>query len=214
MVGLKDLFGKNDYAKEFKEAFEKQDSDKIMDVLTRWNDSNIDDANFGLAMVIMGSLDDNIPSSETFKLYLSSINEDCDNQELFGWFNNKAIEFMEMKVDDEIGFSEMFNNKYKSNNSSNNYAKLFLGGFENFLDDGNFDDSKIVEMKDIVDLWENDYPEDANMHCAFVILNIANISSEQLNDRIKKANDYVPADKNLYPKFLALMYGVCQAKED
>lgn len=211
---LSGLFKKEDCAEKFKEAFENRDADKIMEVLESWHDECKDDANFGLAMVIMGSMNEKIDFNDTFELYLSSIKDECVNKELFDWFNGKALELMERKVDEEIGFSEMFNNKYKSNQASNNHAKDFLNIFENLLDSGDIDASKVSQLNGIVEEWENDCPDDANMHCAFVILNVAGMSDDELKRRAEKANECTPEDKNMYPKFLAFMQGVCKVKQD
>ena len=66
-------------------------------------------------------------------------------------------------------------------------------------------------MKILVNSWEDNYPEDANMHCAYVVLNIKNMVDDELEDRVKKANELTPGDKNSYPKLLTLMNAVCRA---
>lgn len=198
-----------DYAKEFKDALEKQDNDPV-EIIDQWMQSSPDDANLGLAMVILGSLNENIELKKTFEFYLQVIQDKPENESLFDWFNGTAISLMEKRADDEMGFSEMFNNKYKSNRPSNNYAREFLNLFEEIVEkDGAGDLEKLHEL---ADEWEENYPEDANMHCAHVVLNIRNISGDELEDRVKKAKEMTPGDKNSYPKLLTLMNAVCRAK--
>jgi hypothetical protein len=213
-MGFMDFLSKKsskvDYAQEFKDAFENQDAGKISKIMGEWKEYNMDDANFGLAMVIMGSLNDNIKFNETFEIYLQVVQEKPDNPELFDWFNSTAISLIEKRCDEDIGFSTMFNNKYKSNQSSNNYAQEFLRLFEDIVYNDNAD--KLRELQDVVDVWEENCPQDANMHCAYVILNVLKLSKDELDGRVKKANEFTPVDKNAYSKLLAIMQGVCKAK--
>lgn len=206
---LKEKDSKRDYAQEFKDAFENQDAGKLFEVMEEWRENDMDDANFGLAMVIVGSASDNIEFTKTFELYMSVVTDKPTNPSLFDWFNSTAIQLMEKRCDDDIGFSEMFNNRYKSNKPSNNYAQEFLRLFEDIVD--NDDAAKLNEMRNIVSEWEDNYPEDANMHCAYVTLNVLKLSKGELDDRIRKANDCTPDDRNSYARLLAVMHGVCRA---
>ena len=168
-----------------------------------------DDANSGLAMVIFGSLNENIEFTKTFELYLQVMWDEPVNSSLFGWFNSTAINLMEKRVDEDIGFSEMFNNKYKSDNPLNNFSNEFLNLFESTVENNHAEN--LTALKILVNLWEDNYPEDANMHCAYVVLNIKNMADDELDDRVKKANELTPGDKNSYPKLLTLMNAVCRA---
>ena len=212
-MSLKDIFSKDDfkrdYAQEFKDAFENQDIGKILEVMEDWKGSNIDDANFGLALIIIGSLSGNVDFTETFELYLQIVQDKPDNPQLFDWFSGTALNLLEKICDDEIGFSEMFNNEYKSKRPSNDYAVEFLRVFEDIVEN---DNDRLNDLKSIVGKWEDDCPEDANMHCAYVILNVFDLSEDELNGRVKKAEEFTPADKNSYARLLALMRKVCMAK--
>lgn len=206
VFGLDEMFSKKSHAERFAEAFKKQDDLKLKEIFKNWEKNGNHDANFCLARIIMGLKEGSIKSTDAFEAYLDSIKRDVDDSSLFDWFNILTIELMEKQVDEEIGFSEMFNNKYKSNSPSNSYAEEFLNCLDNVLDNqGNLD-----ELNEILSKWEENYPEDANMHCAYVIVNIVNMSSDELENRKTKANECIPVDKNNYPKFLALMNGVCR----
>ena len=206
---LKEKIKNKDFAQEFKEAFENQCFEKFFEIMSEWWQYYPNDANFGLAMVISGSLNENIEFTKTFELYLQVIDGEPVNSLLYGWFNSTAINLMEKRVDDDIEFSEMFNNKYKSNKPSNNYANEFLDLFEDILENDKVGD--LEKLHELVDEWEENYPDDANMHCAYVVLSIKNISGDELDDRVKKAKELIPGDKNSYPKLLTLMNEVCRA---
>ena len=206
---LKEKIGNKDFAQEFKESFENQCFEKLYEIMSEWRQYYPDDANSGLAMVIFGFLNENIEFTKTFELYLQVIRDEPVNSSLFDWFNSTAINLMEKRVDDDIGFSEMFNNKYKSDKPLNNFSNEFLNLFE--LTVGNNHAENLKALKILVNSWEDNYPEDANMHCAYVVLNIKNMVDDELEDRVKKANELTPGDKNSYPKLLTLMNAVCRA---
>lgn len=209
-MGITDLFkndnGKRDYAQEFKDAFESQNGEKVFEVMDKWQSDDSDDANFTLAMVIMGSFSQAIEFTKTFELYLSSADEKPTNPSLHDWFNTTAINLMEKRVDEDIGFSEMFNNRYKNSTPSNDYANDFLNLFDEILQN----EGELNRLHELISEWEENYPEDANMHCAYIILNVLNLSDDELKSRIHKAEESLPIDKNAYAKFLALMHGVCE----
>lgn len=203
----------NGYAGDFKIAFENQDLENIVGIISAWSEEEPHDANFALAMVILGTIQGEIPSDELFELYLNALSIEPDDAQLFEWYNDVAIQLMEKKVDDEIGFSQMFNNEYKSETVGNDYAQDFLNLFENILENDNFQETKLKELSDIVDEWEKNSPDDANMHCAYVILNI-NGSQKDLDSRIISAKDGMPDDKNAYAKLLSLMSGLISVKKE
>ena len=206
MIGLKNLFNKKNYAKEFKDAFENGDIDKVMNIIPGWLENSHDDANLTLAMVILGSLNGNMEFTRTFELYMSASNETPGDPSLHDWFNSKAIELMEKRADDEMGFSDMFNNKYKNKPISNDYAREFLRLLEEGIDG---DGDNLDEMHALVGKWEEEYPMDANVHCAYVILNAFKCN---VDDRIGKAEEYEAVDRNSYTKLLALMYRIVEYK--
>ena len=195
-----------DYAKEFRDSLLKNENEKALEIISEWDQNDYDDANFGLALVILSCLNDEIELSDIFEAYMNAIKDKPTNPSLFDWFNGAAISLMEKRADDDMGFSQMFNNPYKSNNHSNNYAKEFLDLFEDILENDNLE--KLNELKDIVNKWEEDYPNDANMHCAYVILNFKNMTKEELDDRAKKAKDESPIDKNSYARILTIMTAI------
>ena len=200
-----------DYPREFKQAFEDSDRERASLVLSQWEGYDSSDANFILAKVITDSSDGEIKFTETFESYIESMDEEPKDLELFDWFNSTAIESMEKRADEDMGFSQMFNNMYKSNKSSNNYARKFLDIFQDIVENDRIEKLNLLES--LVASWETNCPDDANMHCAYLILNIKNISEDELNDRIEKAKDCIPEDKNSYPKLLALMYAVLEANK-
>ncbi len=206
---LKEKIGNKDFAQEFKESFENQCFEKSYEIMSEWRQYYPDDANSGLAMVIFGSLNENIEFTKTFELYLQVMWDEPVNSSLFGWFNSTAINLMEKRVDEDIGFSEMFNNKYKSDKPLNNFSNEFLNLFESTVENNHAEN--LTALKILVNLWEDNYPEDANMHCAYVVLNIKNMADDELDDRVKKANELTPGDKNSYPKLLTLMNAVGRA---
>ena len=206
---LKEKIGNKDFAQEFKESFENQCFEKLYEIMSEWRQYYPDDANSGLAMVIFDFLNENIEFIKTFELYLQVIRDEPLNSSLFDWFNSTAINLMEKRVDEDIGFSEMFNNKYKSDSLLNNFSNDFLSLFEFTV--GNNHAENLTVLKILVNLWEEDCPKDANMHCAYVVLNIKNMSDDELDGRVKKANELTPGDKNSYPKLLTLMNAVCRA---
>lgn len=205
---LEELFSRKSYAASFKDAYENQDDLKLVSVLEDWDKNGNHDATFSLAVIIGGLRTQSLKSTDAFEMYMEAIKLDVVDSSLFNWYNARAIELMEKQVDDEIGFSEMFNNKYKSNVPSNGYAKEFLDCFEDVLDG----EEDLNGLKEILSGWQENSPEDANMHCAYVIVNIAGMSGDELKDRQAKAKECIPVDKNEYPKFLALMNGVCKAR--
>lgn len=200
-----------DYAQEFKDAFDNQDVEKINQTMSEWIQEGLDDANLGLALIMLGSADENVEFSKTFEMYMAVMDNEPVNESLFDWFHSTAINYMERRVDDDIGFSEMFNNPYKSRRPSNDYASEFLNLFEGIVENDKVDD--LDKLKDIVGEWQENCPQDANMHCAYVILNIKSMDNDEVADRVKKANDLTPGDRNSYPKMLALMNAVCNAKD-
>jgi surface protein len=206
---LKEKIGNKDFAQEFKESFENQCFEKLYEIMSEWRQYYPDDANSGLAMVIFDFLNENIEFIKTFELYLQVIRDEPLNSSLFDWFNSTAINLMEKRVDEDIGFSEMFNNKYKSDSLLNNFSNDFLSLFEFTV--GNNHAENLTVLKILVNLWEEDCPKDANMHCAYVVLNIKNMSDDELDGRVKKANELTPGDKNSYPNLLTLMNAVCRA---
>ena len=201
----------DDYAGEFKKSFENQDIDRAYEVLSHWGGYDSADTNYIMAKVILDSFNEKIEFTETFDLYLESFMQKPKDPSLLDWFNSTAIESMEKRVDDDIGFSQMFNNRYKSNKYSNDYAKEFLRIFEDILENGHVE--SLALLQGIIISWEENFPDDANMHCAYVILNIMNLSEEDLEDRIEKAKELDPIDKNSYPKLLTLMNAVCEANK-
>ena len=207
---LKEKSSDRDYAQEFKDAFENQEHDKLSDIVSEWKEYDTDDANLTLARVILETLNASATFSKTFEIYMSAMQEKPTNTSLFDWFNTKALSLMEKRADDEIGFSVMFNNRYKSKGSQNSYAKEFLKLFEDIVD--NDDVGSLDELKNIMGKWQEECPQDANMHCAYVVLNIMNMFQNELDDRIKQAEECTPADKNSYAKLLSIMHGVCRAK--
>ncbi len=215
-MGITDLFKENDskrdYAQEFKDAFESRDGEKVFEVMGKWQNDDSDDANFTLAMVIMGSFSQAIEFTKTFELYLSSADEKPTNPALHDWFNTTAINLMEKRVDEDIGFSEMFNNRYKNSTPSNDYANDFLNLFDEILQ--NNDSSELNRLHELISEWEESYPEDANMHCAYIILNVLNLPDDELKIRIEKAKKNLPINKNAYAKFLALMQMVCEKNSE
>jgi uncharacterized protein YutD len=193
-----------DYAKEFKDSFLNKDIEKLKEIIFEWYDYG--DANFGLSLIILSCLNDESDFNDIFKAYMKVLEKEPANPALFDWFNATAISLMEKRVDDEIGLSQMFNNKYKIANNSNGYAKEFLDIFDEILENDTAD--RLDELKGIVSEWEENCSDDANMHCAYVILNFKNMSNEELEDRAKKARDSTPIDKNSYAKLLTLMDAV------
>ena len=185
--------------------------DRAYEVLSHWGGYDSADTNYIMAKVILDSLNEKIEFTETFDLYLESFRQKPKDPSLLDWFNSAAIESMEKRVDDDIGFSQMFNNRYKSNEYSNDYAKEFLRIFEDILENGHVE--SLALLQGIISSWEENFPDDANMHCAYVILNIRNLSEEDLEDRIEKAKELDPIDKNSYPKLLTLMNAVCEANK-
>lgn len=200
-----------DYAQEFKDAFDNQDMEKINQIMSEWIQEGLDDANLGLALIMLGSVDKNVEFSKTFEMYMVVMDNEPVNESLYLWFHSTAIKYMERRVDNDIGFSEMFNNRYKSRSPLYDYASEFLNLFEGIVENGNVDD--LDKLKDIVGEWQENCPQDANMHCAYVILNIKRMDDNEVADRVKKANNRIPGDRNSYPKLLALMNAVCDAKD-
>ena len=197
-----------DYAKEFRDSVLNNENEKALGIISEWEQNDYDDANFGLALVILCCSNDEIEFSDIFEVYMNAMKDKPTNPSLFDWFNSAAISLMEKRVDEDMGLSQMFNNPYKSNNHSNNYAKEFLDLFEDILENDN--PENLNELKDIVNKWTDDYPDDANMYCAYVILNFKNRTDEELNDNVKKAKDYSPKDKNSYARLLTIMNAILE----
>lgn len=198
-----------DYPREFKQAFEARERERASLVLSQWGGYDSTDANFILAKVIFDSSDEEKEFSETFEAYIISMEEKPQDPSLFNWFSSTAVECMEKRVDEDIGFSQLFNNMYKSHMNSTDYATAFLDFFQDILENDRIE--KLNLLRGLVDSWDTDCPDDANMHCAYVILNIKKISEDELEERIAKAKDCIPENWNSYPKLMTLMNAVLEA---
>lgn len=207
-MGLADLFKKN-YAKEFREAFENGDFENLHIIVQKWLEKSSDDANLTLAMVILGCASQNVEFTKTFEMYLSASDETPADPSLSDWFNSKAIEMMEKRTNEDIGFDEMFNNRYKSKSASNDYVEKFLNLLESIID---CNGGSVDEMRSLLKKWGEECPDDANMHCAYVILNAVKSSKDEIDEHVKKAKECSPGDKNSYAKLLALMYKIIEQR--
>ena len=83
-------FGKKDYAKEFKDAFESTDVKKCIKVTQEWQKSNQHDRNCSNAVVILSLFSDSIDPKEVKSLYDSAKRRPVENQELAGWYDLTA----------------------------------------------------------------------------------------------------------------------------
>jgi hypothetical protein len=87
------------------------------------------------------------------------------------------------------------------------YAKEFLLRFNEF---GNISDSSrqaeiLDEMRDILEKWGNDFPDDANYTCAYVIMNIVDLKVEELAEKMLKANTSTPINESLHDELIEIM---------
>ncbi len=83
-------FGKKDYAKEFKDAFENTDVKKCIKVTQEWQNSDKHDRNCTNAVVILSLFSDKIDPYEVKSLYESAKRRPVENQELAGWYELTA----------------------------------------------------------------------------------------------------------------------------
>ena len=139
---------------------------------------------------------------DTFELYLHAAQYKPENPELFDWFNSTTLNLMDKRVNEDIIFSEMFNNSYNSERISNDYVEKFYNIFEAILFDGQVEE--LEKLHELVDEWREKYPEDANLHCAEVILNVNEKSKDQIEVSLNKARDLMPLNKNAHPLLLAI----------
>lgn len=95
----------------------------------------------------------------------------------------------------------MFHNSYESETISNGYVEKFYEIFDVMLFDNQVE--KLEKLHELVDEWEDKYPEDANLHCARVILDINEKPKSQIEDNLNKAKELMPLDKKSYSLLLA-----------
>ena len=196
---LEKIIDYEDFAQEFKEAFENNNPMKPYLILWDWTIYCSDDANLKLAWIILGFVND-MKFENACEDYLRAMREEPVNASLFDWFNTTALNEMEKMEDADSEFFE--NLKNKPDNVSNNYAIEFFNLFEDAYN--NSDASNLGKMHDIFEEWIENYPKDANVYCAYVILN-TNRPVCDLVDIVKKAKYFTPCDENAYPKLLEVV---------
>lgn len=213
------------HALEYKEAVEDNDMDKMTMVLADWLDNGPKDANFGLAMVILTCIRADVPLTESFEIYTSAIQQKPADNSLFDWYNNMAIELMNKRADDEIEnnpeLSQIFKEEgnvdmSKYGGDDNGYAKEFLKLFKVAMegDDPLENIQALGKMADIVEEWNNKFPDDANMTCAYVILKIGYLDMGELTELMMRANAQNPIDESSHAELLAIMTQMAMMKQN
>lgn len=104
----------------------------------------------------------------------------------------------------------MFHNSYESETISNGYVEKFYDIFDVILFDNQVE--KLEKLHELVDEWEDKYPEDANLHCARVILDVNEKPKSQIEDNLNKAKELMPLDKKSYSLLLAFANRVYYVK--
>lgn len=101
VFGLDEMFSTKSHAERFVSAFKKQDNLKLNEIFKNWEKKGPYDANFHLARIIIGLMNESIKSTEAYEAYLVSIELDADESSLFDWFMTETINLMKNQVDDK-----------------------------------------------------------------------------------------------------------------
>ena len=100
-------------------------------------------------------------------------------------------------------------------NGDNGYAKNFLDNFKGFFSD---DDAKKEEcyynMEEIVGKWRDEFPDDANYLCAYVIFRIPDLTVDELVEYFRKVRYQRPVDAKHHTELLKFMTEVSLMKID
>lgn len=225
-MGLFNRFKKKrNHAAEYKSAVENNDMGKMAMIMADWLDNGPKDANFGLAMVILTSMRGDVAFGEVVEIYKTAISQDAEDQSLFDWYNDKAIQLLDKRADEEMEqhpeLAAVFNEAKNSNvdqygGDDSGYAKEFLRLFEiaNEGDDPLENIKALSKMADILQEWSEKYPEDANMTCAYVIMKIGYLDKGEVAQLMMRANAQTPIDESCHAELLAHMIKFAMIKNE
>ncbi len=181
---------KAEHAREFKKAYENDEIDDMFSIVPEWIETNVDDSNLTLALILLVSQTDK-DSVRMKQLWNKSFFESPDDEILHEWYRNTAQSIIE-------GFSDDYND--------NDYARDFLYNFKKFIENvDNHNEHYFINMERILAKWKEDFPDDANYTCAYVIANILEISEEEITEYFKKVNIQHPIDEMRHAEFLQQM---------
>lgn len=100
------MFGfgrKKDYAKEFKDAFENTNVNKMIQITKEWQKKDPSDKNCALAVCILALFSDDIDAEHVKVLYLTSKKSTPVNKELASFFELTAMIMFKTKgIDIEL----------------------------------------------------------------------------------------------------------------
>lgn len=194
-MGFWNRLKKPKYAADFKKAYEKDDFSEMASIMMKWVDENSNDANFSLAMILLMSHSDK-DYEELDKMWTRSLLEQPEDKKLHDWYKTTARGIMD----------ERKSSSGSGGSGDNGYAKEFLECLNKFDDAGDSEQERLYnKMTGIVDEWGKKYPDDSNYTCAYVIVNIMDLSEKDLAEYLMKANNQTPIDESCNADLLGHM---------
>lgn len=201
--------GYDDYAREFKEYFEKMLEDKDIEgkgillslTFAIWANKFPEDANLIAAALLMAKVYDD----ELIKTILDDYSEeeyrkrlteyDPIDEELSSWF--MAIALLGM----------IFGNSKDDEVTSKGYGEKYINLCDDFQDASDDRQNELYdEMKGVVKDWKENYPDDLNMSLAYITLNAPYISDEKLKEALDNLEGQSASDEDSYER----LYNDCK----
>lgn len=200
--------GYDDYARQFKDYFEDMLEDKgdikgnglmLSLIFALWASKFPEDANMVGAALLMASIyDDELVQTilDDFDQdeYRKRLTEyDAIDEELSSWFMAFAL----------IGiiFSNSNDDELDDKLTSKEYAEHYIRLADNFQKaDEDEQDGVYNALKDLVNEWKGEYPDDINMSLAYITLNAPYLSDERLNELLESLEGQSSGDEDAYER--------------
>lgn len=198
--------GYDDYARRFKDCFEEmleEDEDSANGILMSlwfaiWASEFPKDANLVAAALLMSS----IYNDELVKTILEDFTQDeyrnrlteydPIDEELSSWFMAVAL----------VGviFRNSKDDESQEKLTSKEYAENYIKLTNNFADVDEEKDDVYGAIKDLVNEWKENYPDDLNMSLAYITVNFPYFSEEKIIGLLEGLKGQYPGDDDSYGK--------------
>lgn len=207
------FLGENmNYAQEFKLAFENSNVDEMTLIWRKWADDSPDDANLTLAALILMLMLGDVSSRKIRKILVAADYQRPLDESLHGWYEDAAIGIMEKRIVENIMENPALAGKFAYSKKvgiehDNRYARHFLCLYNKKCEDRDYVGSHKVEdlTDDLIRDWCFHFPDDANLTCAYVIVNIDYLDIEEIEKLIWKANSQEAIDMASHSQILSIM---------
>ena len=198
--------GYEDYARKFKDCFEEMledDGNSANGILfsllfALWASEFPKDANLVAAALLMSSiyndeLVNTILEDFTQDEYRKRLTEyDPIDEELSSWF--MAIALVGMI------FGNSKDDESQEKLTSKEYAEHYIKLTNNFADVDEEKDDVYGAIKDLVNEWKENYPDDLNMSLAYIAVNFPYFSEEKIIGLLEGLKGQYPGDDDSYGK--------------